>query len=251
MLEVKVTNLILKSGKANSEILKNINFIIPPNKIYTILGKNGSGKSTLIKSIANLLDDDFYVINGEILFNERNILKLNKSELQNFRNTETRYVFQDAIGSFNPLKKLEYYFKKLTKDFSEVDKLLEYFLLPEYEKISKYHSYELSGGMAQRLSFVLALLSHPKLLILDEPTSGIDAPIANLFLLKLKEFVKKGNNSVLLVTQDLFFTKEVSNNVALLSDKTLTNFLPVDDFFRNKENKKINAVLTALDKLSK
>ncbi len=111
---------------------------------------------------------------------------------------------------------------------------LEYFLLPEYEKLSKYHSYELSGGMAQRLSFVLALLSYPKLLILDEPTSGIDAPIANLFLLKLKEFIKKENNSVLLVTQDLFFTKEVSDNVALLSNKTLTDFLPVDEFFKEQ-----------------
>ncbi len=251
MLEVKVTNLRLKSGKVDSEILKNINFSIPPNKIYTIIGKNGSGKSTLIKSIANLLDGEFYEIKGEIFFNGRDILKLSKNELQEFRNKEIRYVFQDAIGSFNPLKKLEYYFKKLTKDFSEVDSLLEYFLLPEYNKLSRYHSYELSGGMSQRLSFVLALLSHPKLLILDEPTSGIDVPIANLFLLKLKEFAREDNNSVLLVTQDLFFTKEVSDSVALLSDKTLTEFLPVNEFFNNKEDKNLNEVLTALDKLAK
>ncbi len=84
MLEVKVINLVLKSGKVNSEILKNINFKIPPNKIYTILGKNGSGKSTLIKSISNLLDDEFYEIKGEILFNGRRHFKTKQERIAKF-----------------------------------------------------------------------------------------------------------------------------------------------------------------------
>jgi ABC-type multidrug transport system ATPase subunit len=90
--------------------------------------------------------------------------------------------------------------------------------------------------MAQRISFVLALLSKPEIIILDEPTSGIDSAIANLFLLKLKDFVKQNRNSVLLITQDISFAEKISDKIAYLSKNRLSTFYNVKDFFNKKDD---------------
>ena len=97
-------------------------------------------------------------------------------------------------------------------------------MLPDYQTISNLHSYEISGGMAQRLSLMFAMLSNPKLLILDEPTSAIDYANINLIKLKLMEF-KKAGGSVLIVTQDINFAKEISDQIAFLQDGKVSEFI--------------------------
>jgi len=80
---------------------------------------------------------------------------------------------------------------------------------------------------------VLALLARPDILILDEPTSGIDTPISNLILLKLRKFIKDPECSVLLVTQDLEFARNAGDTIAYLSEGTLSPFYSVNEFFEN------------------
>ena len=104
--------------------------------------------------------------------------------------------------------------------------------------------------MAQRISLVLALLTHPQIIILDEPTSGIDSPISSLVLLKLKEFASSSDNSVLLVTQDLLFAKKISNKIAFLFDGNLSDFFSVPEFFNNPKNEKLNLFLNSYAEIS-
>jgi ABC-type dipeptide/oligopeptide/nickel transport system ATPase component len=111
------------------------------------------------------------------------------------------------------------------------------------------YPYEISGGMAQRVSFVLALLSHPEIIILDEPTSGIDSAIANLFLLKLKEFAAKEDNSVLLVTQDITFAEKISDKIAYMANGRLSEFKTVEEFNNNPDNENLEQFLNANQKI--
>jgi ABC-type glutathione transport system ATPase component len=235
MLKVDIENITISNNNIAHLLLKNINFQLSEGKIYTILGKNGTGKSTLIKSLTKLLNENVFSVNGNIIWDNKNISDLIADELLQIRKNKIRYVFQDAANSFDPLRTFQYYFDNSLAGKNKIDELLEYFLLPDYNEISRLYSYEVSGGMAQRLSMIFAFLAEPQLIILDEPTSGIDYAISNLLMLKIKKFVKEENKIVLIVTHDIIFAEKVSDELAFLSDGTLTQFNTKDEFFANQD----------------
>jgi peptide/nickel transport system ATP-binding protein len=249
MLNVNIKSVSIVNEGQKSLLLLDINFNIECGKIYTILGKNGSGKSTLIKSITKLLPSDQYEVEGKIIFNNTKLLNASEYGLRAIRRNKIRYVFQDVMNSFDPLRKLNYYFNLSKADVSLLEEHLEFFLLPDYKKISKLYPYELSGGMAQRILFILALLANPDLIILDEPTSGVDYAITNLILLKLKEYTNTNEKSALVVTQDINFALQSSDYISFLSDGTMTNFFTIKEFTSMKDNSELNSFLKSFKEL--
>ena len=242
MLKVNIENITISNNNNTHLLLNNINFELSKGKIYTILGKNGTGKSTLIKSLTKLLNENIFSVCGNIIWGNKYISDCNADELLKIRKDEIRYVFQDAANSFNPLKRFRYYFDNSGAGKNKIDELLEYFLLPDYNEISRLFSYEVSGGMAQRLSMILAFLADPQLIILDEPTSGIDYAISNLLLLKLKKFTREKNKIALIVTHDITFAEKVSDEIAFLSDGILTQFITKDEFFAKQDIDLLNSI---------
>ena len=226
MIKTELQKISIISNHKERILLKDIFFELKPNRIYTILGENGSGKSTLIKSLSLLLDNRTFNVEGKIFFNSRNLFELTDDELLLFRRKNIRYVFQDCVNSFDPLKTIGYYFNNLVDDASKLSTLLEYFNLPSVKELSKLYPYELSGGMAQRIAIVIASISNPQLLILDEPTSAADTAVINLLIHFLKDYVSKDPRTVLIVTQDLLFAKKVSDEIALIKNNSLTEFQP-------------------------
>jgi ABC-type glutathione transport system ATPase component len=242
MLNADIKSVSVLDEKKKRIVLQNIRFDVDSGKVYTILGKNGSGKSTLIKSLTSLLPSDIYEINGKVSFEETDLLNTSEEKLREIRKKHIRYVFQDAANSFDPLKKLKYYFDLSNISPLKIEELLLYFSLPDYKKLSGLHSYELSGGMAQRLLIVLALLANPDLLILDEPTSGVDYAVMNLILLRIKNFVRDNDKSVLIVTQDINFALKSSDYIAYLSEGSLTKFFSPDELLNFPDNKVKNFI---------
>ena len=250
MLKVDINSASLLTSDKKNTILQNINFEIERGKVYSILGKNGSGKSTLIKSLTALLPDNQYDVIGKVFYGETDLLSSSKEKLREIRKENIRYVFQDAANSLDPLKKIKYYFKLLDKDVSLIEEQLNYFLLPDYKKITNLYSYELSGGMVQRILFVLALLANPDLLILDEPTSGVDYAVTNLILLKLKKFAEVDGKSVLIVTQDINFAIKSSDYIAYLSNGSLSNFLKSEGFINSRNDNELNKFIESFREIS-
>lgn len=247
MLSVNIKSVSRKETDKDTEVISNIVFSIEPGKIYIILGKNGSGKTTLIKSLTKLLDTNVFSTTGTVLWNSENILLMDEYRLQLIRQTEFRYVLQDLTNNFDPLKQIKYYFENTGLDKNTLSDMLKSFLLPEYNIISKLYPYEISGGMAQRLSLMFAFLPKPKLVILDEPTSAIDYTNINLIKIKLEEFARQ-NNSALIVTQDIQFAKYISDEIAFLNDGKLSEFCSTDNFF-NASNTEYTSFIEACDRL--
>lgn len=250
MLKVDINSVSVIRDEKKKKILQNIKFEIEKGKVYSVLGKNGSGKSTLIKSLTALLPSNQYEVIGNVFCDEIDLFNASKAKLREIRGKNIRYVFQDAVNSFDPLKKIKYYFKLLKTDLSSIEKRLQFFLLPPYDKISNLYPYEISGGMAQRLLLVLALLANPDLLILDEPTSGVDYAVTNLILLKLKEFVKENDKSVLIVTQDINFAINSSDYISYLSNCTLNKFVVPDDFMKLKSDDEIKKFIQSFKEIN-
>ena len=248
MLKAEIKNIsVIKDGNERV-LLQEIKFQLESNRINIILGKNGTGKSTLIKALTGLLDKRFYNISGKVSFNNLDLLALSYKELLQIHRSKIRYVFQDAINSFDPLKKVGYYLREYEDD-SELQSLLKEFLLPDKKELFRLYPYEISGGMAQRLLLITALIARPQILILDEPTSGIDTPISNLILLKLKEFIGDKDNSILLVTQDLQFAKSAGDRIACLAESKLSPFYSIDEFFENSPTSDLENFISAYHQL--
>ena len=230
MLSINIELINLK-GSPELPLLLNINLQLKAGYVYTIIGKNGDGKTTLLKSITNLLDKNKFEIKGSVSYNDINLLQMSSNELMTIRQNKIKYVFQDSLKSFDQLKKLKYYFNMFgNKD--EVCKLLEHFKLPSYNELESHYPYELSYGMAQRLGFIFALVSKPEIFLMDEPTSSLDTEIIDLFREKIIEYAKGQNATVLMVTHDIFFAKDISDYLALIENKTIDKFLPKEEFFK-------------------
>jgi len=236
MLKADIIKITLNNNNAIRELLYNINFTLSDKRVYTILGKNGSGKSTLIKSLTALLNKALYKVDGKVFWYNENIFEMDSARLLELRKKEIKYVLQDLTNNFDPLKKLKYYFDNSGIDKPSISLQLKSFLLPDYQTISNLHSYEISGGMAQRVSLMLAMMANPKLLILDEPTSAIDYANINLIKLKLLDF-KQAGGSVLIVTQDINFAKEISDEIAFLHNNKLSEFMESSVFFNTADQK--------------
>lgn len=235
MFNVVQLNVSRDDGTEHIKVLNDINFSCDEGKIYTILGRNGSGKTTLVKAFTKLLNEDTFITSGEVLWQNKNLFSINITELQQIRKNKIRYVLQDLNNNFDPLKKIKYYLNKSGFNKDHISEQLKSFLLPEYKIISELHSYEISGGMAQRLSLMLALLPNPEFLILDEPTSAIDYTNINLVNLKLRDFCTAGG-SALVVTQDINFAKKISDKIAFLHEGKLSEFRATEEFFNPAEN---------------
>ena len=249
MLKVNVENILLTSDGNRQALLQNINFELNESKIYTILGKNGTGKSTLIKALTGLLNNNLFSTEGSVSFNKQNLYTIESKKLRKIRQQEIRYVFQDSVNSFDPLKTFDYYFKNSFAEKESIDSLLKYFLLPLYEEISKLYPYEVSGGMAQRLSMILAFAVNPKLIIFDEPTSGVDYAVSNLLLIKLKEYTRERNNTALLVTQDINFAEKSSDEIALLANGKLSPFMTSQEFFAQRDDETLNEFINSYNEI--
>ncbi len=234
MLKAEINNISFRGDGIERVLLRDLFFQLEKNSISIIVGKNGTGKSTLIRALTRLLDERFYSVTGRVLFSETDLMAVSYDELLKIRGTEIRYVFQDATNSFDPLRNIGHYFRGY-EDNPDLKNLFEKLLLPEIKGLFRLYPYEISGGMAQRLLLASSLLANPEILILDEPTSGIDTPVSNLIVLKLEEFVQKENNSVLLVTQDLEFARKVGNRIAFLEEGILSPFYPADEFFERSD----------------
>jgi ABC-type glutathione transport system ATPase component len=118
-------------------------------------------------------------------------------------------------------------------------------MLPDYRNLRNKYPYELSGGMAQRLNLVLALLYKPNLIILDEPTSSVDPPMVNLIMFKLKEYLESRKASVLIITHDLLLALRFGDEISFLSRGCLNEFKDADKFLDDRYDDRIASFLSS------
>ncbi len=195
---LSVRNVSFRYSRNENDILSDVNLDIYENEIFCILGANGSGKTTLLSVIAGLLCP----YEGKTEIKGKNIKKYRNGELYNHC---LAYLPQDAQTLF--LK------NTVTEELEGADaRIIEMF--SDIDRIEKMHPYDLSGGEQQLLALAKILSAEPKILLLDEPTKGIDAQGKKRLTAILKKFKEEGV-TVIAVTHDTEFAAECADRCAL------------------------------------
>ena len=221
----------LKKSFDNQEVLKDINLNVDKGEVICILGSSGSGKSTLLRCI-NLLNN---YDGGTILFNGKNILDENVNELR----SKIGMVFQ-SFNLFNNLNVLKNcmvgQIKVLKKSKEEARaKALETLDLVGMSDFVNKNVKQLSGGQKQRVAIARSLCMAPDIILFDEPTSALDPEMVGEVLNVIKK-VKDTGVTMIIVTHEMQFAKEVSSRVVFMNDGVILEDRPTKDFFENPAN---------------
>ena len=227
ILEIKNLKISIKNKYHEDVLVKGVSFNLQKGDILGIVGESGSGKTLTCKSLINLFENTALFCNGEVIYNNQNIINLKRKELNYIRGQEISMIFQNPSTHLDPLMKIgdqiaESYIirQKHTKKeaYSKVINLLKSVNINKPEE--KYNSYphEFSGGMKQRVMIAAALACNPKILIADEPTTALDVTVQSLFLKLLKKLNKDLNISIILVSHDLGVIANICNKIIVMKD---------------------------------
>ena len=214
---ITITNL--KKSYGDNHVLNGFNMVLNEGENLVIMGKSGSGKSVMIKCLIGLEQPD----SGTIVVMDENITELKRSTLDDLR-TEIGFLFQGSAlyDSMTVRENLEFPLRRHTKKFG-VLKDTTPLVMEALENVGLAHTLnlmpsELSGGMKRRIALARTLILQPKIILYDEPTTGLDPITAKEILLLMKSIQDKYNTSSIIITHDVDCARVISNRMILLVD---------------------------------
>ncbi|MDT7651491.1 MAG: peptide/nickel transport system ATP-binding protein [Pseudonocardiales bacterium] len=225
LLEVRDLQTHFKTRAGMVRAVDGVSFDVPAGASVGIVGESGSGKSVTSLSIMRLISSPGFLAGGQILFQGRDIAGLSEREFRPIRGRDLALVFQDPMSALNPVypvgKQVTEALRahqKLTRR-AALERAVELFSMvgiPAPERRVHEHPHKLSGGMRQRVTIAMALANEPSLLILDEPTTALDATIQAQILDLIRDLRRRVNTAVLLISHDIGVVAEICEEVVVM-----------------------------------
>ena len=228
----------LKKDFGYGEVLRDVNFEVEKGECVCVIGSSGSGKSTMLRCI-NLLETP---TSGDIIFNGENIKNINVNTLR----SRIGMVFQ-SFNLFNNMNVIKNCTVGQVKVLKRNKQDAEIEALKELERVGmKDFAYKdiktLSGGQKQRVAIARALSMNPEIMLFDEPTSALDPEMVGEVLNVIKQ-VKETGMTMVIVTHEMQFAREVSTRVVFMNDGVILEDLPTEEFFTNPKNERTKEFL--------
>lgn len=225
LLEIKDLHTYFTTKRGLIKAVNGVSLKVQNGKTLGIVGESGSGKSVTAMSILKLFEHNQKIHSGEIWFDGEKISSLTQNELRKIRGNDISVIFQEPMTSLNPvltvtrqISEVLMLHQDMTKDqaHARTIELLGLVGISNPEKIAKAYSFQLSGGMSQRVMIAMALACRPKLLIADEPTTALDVTIQAQILKLMNELKDELGTSIIFVTHDLGVINEMADDVAVM-----------------------------------
>ena len=202
-----------------------------------IVGESGSGKSLTALSMLGLLDKKIFSYNGEIIINDKNILKINNDELCSLRGNYVSMIFQEPMSSLNPVKNLAsqiYECTNLSKknlDITDIKNTLNAVGLSSNDKMLSSYPHMLSGGQRQRFMIAMSIIREPKIIVADEPTTALDVTLQKRILDLLINLKNNLNMSMVLVSHDIKLIKKYCDQIIVMKDGRIVENQTANNIF--------------------
>ena len=233
-----------RTGKVPA--VDGVDFTIRKGETLGIVGESGCGKSVTSMSILKLLPPEGKVVDGEIIFKGENIVNYSAEQMEKIRGKEIAMIFQEPMTSLNPVLAIEEQIAEgllihesctPAERHEKVLAIMHEVELPDPEKLCKKYPHQLSGGQRQRVMIAAALITEPKLLIADEPTTALDVTIQSQILKLLKKINERHHTAILFISHDLGVIRSLCDRVIVMNHGTIVESGSVDDvFFHPKED---------------
>lgn len=258
---LKVNNLRISFCRDGQwqEAVHGIDFEVFESKTLGIVGESGSGKSVSNLAVMQLLDRRKSKIEADsILLEDKDISHYNDDQMSEVRGRQIAMIFQEPMTSLNPVYKCGFQVmeaigfkatespsRRVTKesrslgDLESKRKVLELFekvKLPNPEIIFDKYPHELSGGQKQRVMIAMALISNPKVLIADEPTTALDVTVQKEILKLLKELQRENGMGMIFITHDLGVVSEIADDVIVMNKGVIVEKGKTHDILNNPQH---------------
>ncbi|MCX8579577.1 microcin C ABC transporter ATP-binding protein YejF [Gilliamella sp. B2717] len=235
LLSVQDLSIAFKrQAHLTSQVVSHISFDIHEQETLALVGESGSGKSVTALSILRLLRNEQVIYpTGNILFEGNSLLHASEKSLRKVRGNQISMIFQEPMVSLNPLHTVEkqlYEVLSLHRGMrrnearSEILQYLDRVGIKEPKNKLSAYPHQLSGGERQRVMIAMAILTHPKLLIADEPTTALDVSVQAQIIQLLKELKTELNMSMLFISHNLSIVKKLADKVAVMQQGQIVEY---------------------------
>lgn len=232
--------------QATLTAVRNVNFEVKRAQIVGLVGESGCGKSTIASAVLRLLPPNGEISGGEMLFNGRDLLRMNEDEMRQVRGRDISMIFQDPMTSLNPVFSIEqqmvdailaHPIKGQPVSRSEARERAVHMLnrvgIPDAAQRIKNFPHQFSGGMRQRIMIASALQSNPSLLIADEPTSALDVTLEAQITGLIRGLRDELHTSILYITHDLGIVAQLCDHVVVLYAGNVVETGDIFHIFKN------------------
>src|SRR5512132_2261390 len=240
LLEVRNLRVSFPTDDGVVKAVDGLNFSIMPGETLGVVGESGSGKSVSFLTVMGLINRKSAIVEGEVLFQGQDLLKLDNDELQEIRGSKIAMIFQDPMTSLHPFYKVGDQIAEAILAHEDISKkeaadraieMLRRVNIPRPDERARQYPHEFSGGMRQRAMIAMALSLNPDLLIADEPTTALDVTVQAQILDLIDRLQSEFNTAVALITHDLGVVAEHCDYIQVMYAGRLVEIGTGDDIY--------------------
>lgn len=257
MLLVEDLCIKVHDKKTTDTLVYDVDLKMEKGDILGIVGESGSGKTMTALAIAGLLSRHDMEKSGRIIFEDINLLEVERKVLRKIQGNEVSMIFQEPLNSLNPLRKVGWQVEESLRVHTVMDKLemkeraieaLGDVELDNPEAVYNSYPHELSGGMRQRAMIAAAMIIQPKLLIADEPTTALDVTIQAEIVELLQRINRERNTSIMFISHDLSLVNTLCENVLVMQNGYVVEQGICNDIFNNPKEDYTKKLINAIPK---